>query len=344
MSGNRLKLVLAFLAVYIIWGSTYLAIRFAIETLPPFLMAGVRFLVAGSVLYWWARRRGAPAPQRINWKAAALLAVLLLIGGNGGVVWAEQRVPSGLAALLIATEPFWIVMLDWLRPGGSRPSLAVSAGLVFGFIGVALLVSPFDLAGGGAVDPIGAAVVILASLSWAAGSLWTARGAPLPRSPALATGMEMLVGGALFILIGTAAGEWSGVSLASMSLKSVLALLYLTVFGAIVGFTAYVYLLQHTTPSKASTYAYVNPVIAVFLGWALAGEAINGRVALAALAIVTAVVMITRHHAQPSANRKAESERIPDSGIRDSQHASQPPIRTPHSDLRTPRSKTAPRA
>lgn len=217
-------------------------------TLPPFLMAGVRFLLAGAILYWWARHGGAPRPERVHWKMAAVLAVLLLSGGNGGVVWAQQRVP-------------------------------------------------FDLAGGSAVDPLGAAVVVLASLSWAVGSLWTARGAPLPKSPMLTTGMEMLIGGALFMVIGTAAGEWSGVSLSSMSLKSVLALLYLVFFRAIVAFTAYVYLLQHTTPSKASTYAYVNPVIAVFLGWAFAGEELSGRVALAALVIVSAVVMITRFQA-----------------------------------------------
>jgi drug/metabolite transporter (DMT)-like permease len=291
---SRTRLVAAFLAVYVIWGSTYLGIRFAIETLPPFFMAGVRFLIAGVILYWWARRRGAPAPSGVNWKTATVVAALMLIGGNGGVVWAEQRVPSGLTALLIATEPFWIVLLDWLRPGGSRPTLTVAAGLLFGFIGVAVLVSPADLVGGGAVDPIGAVAVMLASLSWAAGSLWTARGAKLPGSPMLATGMQMLIGGVMFMVLGSFTGEWARVSVAAMSLKSVLALVYLIFFGAIIGFTAYVYLLQNTTPSKASTYAYVNPMIAVFLGWALAGESLNGRVALAAAAIISAVVMITR--------------------------------------------------
>ena len=297
----RLKLGLAFLAVYVVWGSTYLAIRFAIETLPPFLMAGVRFLLAGAILYGWAWRGGAARPDAGHWKVAAVLAVLLLVGGNGGVVWAEQRISSGLAALLIATEPFWIVMLDWLRPGGSRPRPGVVVGLLFGFVGVALLIGPVDLGGGDRVDPLGATVVILASVSWAVGSLWTARGARFPSSPTLATGMQMLIGGGLFLVIGTTVGEWSRVSLASMSLKSVLALLYLVFFGAIVAYTAYVYLLQHTTPSKASTYAYVNPVIAVLLGWALAGEELSGRIALAALAIVGAVVMITRFHAAPEA-------------------------------------------
>jgi drug/metabolite transporter (DMT)-like permease len=297
MTQNRLRLVFAFLAVYLIWGSTYLGIRFAIETLPPFLMAGTRFVTAGSVLYWWARRTGAAAPSGVNWMAAGVVGTLLLIGGNGGVVWAETRVASGLAALLIATEPFWIVLLDWLRPGGRRPGLAVAAGLLFGFIGVGLLVSPFDLIGGGRVDALGAGAVVLASLCWAMGSLYTARGARLPASPMLATGMEMLIGGALFFPLSAATGEWATFSLAAVSLKSALALLYLTVFGAIVAFTAYVYLLQNTTPARASTYAYVNPVIAVILGWAFGGEAITSRVALAAAAIIAAVVVITRHQA-----------------------------------------------
>ncbi len=297
MSNNRSRLLAAFLAVYVIWGSTYLAIRFAIETLPPFLMAGIRFLIAGTVLYLWARSRGAGVPTRVNWITAAVVGALMLIGGNGGVVWAETRVPSGLTALLLATEPFFIVLLDWLRPGGHRPRATVIASLLFGFIGVGLLVSPFDLIGGGRVDPLGAVAVILASLSWAVGSLYTARGAKLPKSPMLATGMQMLVGGLLFMVLGSVAGEWTGLSVAAISLKSVLATLYLITFGAIVGFTAYVYILKNTTPAKASTYAYVNPVIAVFLGWALGGEAVTGRAVLAAVAIVTAVIIVTRHQA-----------------------------------------------
>jgi drug/metabolite transporter (DMT)-like permease len=297
MSTGRFRLLTAFLAVYIIWGSTYLGIRFAIETIPPFLMAGIRFLIAGAVLYLWARRRGAPAPTRVQWLAAAIVGTLLLIGGNGGVVWAETRVPSGLAALLIASEPFWIVVLDWVRPNGTRPTAGVVAGLFCGFLGVALLVSPFDLIGGGRVDAIGALAIILASLSWAAGSLYTARGARLPSSPMVTTGMEMLVGGVLFLVLGGALGEWRTFSLAAVSAKSVVALLYLIVFGAIIGFTAYMYLLKNAPPARVSTYAYVNPVIAVFLGWAMAHESVNGRVLLAAAAIVSAVMLITRYQA-----------------------------------------------
>src|SRR5439155_25187108 len=233
MTQHRFRLLAAFLAIYVIWGSTYLGIRFAIETLPPFLMAGARLLLAGAVLYVWARRRGAAQPSRVHWITAAVVGSLLLIGGNGGVVWAEQRVPSGLTALLIAIEPAWIVLLDWLRPGGSRPSGTVAAGLLLGFVGVGLLVSPLDLIGGGRVDPVGAVVVILASFTWAVGSLYTARGARLPASPMLATGMEMLVGGALLLVLGSLAGEWSRFTPSAVSLRSVIALLYLPVFGAI---------------------------------------------------------------------------------------------------------------
>ena len=295
MSEGRFRLLTAFVVVYVIWGSTYLAIRFAIETLPPFGMAGVRFVAAGAILYAWARWRGAPRPVRANWIAAAVVGALLLVGGNGGVVWAEQKVPSGLAALLVATEPAWVVVLDWLRPGGHRPGVAVVGGLVVGFLGVGLLVSPTDLIGGGQVDPAGALILVLASVAWAVGSLYTARGAPLPRSPMLSTGMQMLMGGGMLLLVGTAAGEWGRFDPAAVTMKSVLALAYLLIFGAILGFTAYTYLLKNTTPARASTYAYVNPGIAVLLGWLLAGEALSPRVVLASLTIIAAVALITSH-------------------------------------------------
>lgn len=297
MNQNRFRLLAAFLAVYVIWGSTYLGIRFAIETIPPFLMAGLRFLVAGAILYVWAMTRGAERPTRVNWITAALIGFLLLIGGNGGVVWAETRIPSGLAALFIATEPFFIVLLDWLRPSGKRPKGPVVVALLLGFLGVSLLVGPWDLIGGGRVDPLGALAVIIASLSWAVGSLYTARGARLPRSPQLATGMEMLIGGAMFLVLATAMGEWGRFSVAAVSLKSALAVLYLITFGSIVAFTSYIYLLKNTTPARASTYAYVNPVIAVFLGWALGGEELTSRALLAAAFIIAAVITITRHQA-----------------------------------------------
>ncbi|HZI63839.1 MAG TPA: EamA family transporter, partial [Thermoanaerobaculia bacterium] len=257
--GERTRLLAAFAAVYVIWGSTYLAILYAIETLPPFLMAGARFLVAGAVLYGWARLRGVPRPRGLHWRSAAIVGAFLLLGGNGGVVWSEQRVPSGLAALLVATVPLWMVVFESLRPTGVRPGRGVWVGLALGLAGVALLVGRGELAGGRGADPLGAVVLIVASMSWACGSIY-ARAARLPESPLLATGMEMLSGGVLLTVAGLATGEWGRLALDQASPRSLWALLYLIVMGSLVGFTAYIYLLQKTTPALASTYAFVNPV------------------------------------------------------------------------------------
>lgn len=298
------KLVAAFAAVYLVWGSTYLAIRFAIETLPPFLMAGARFLAAGGVLYAVMRARGEPRPSPVHWRSAAVVGGLLLFLGNGGVVWAEQTVPSGVAALLVATLPLWMVLLEWARPGGERPTGRVVAGLVVGFAGLVLLVGPSELVGGQRVDPVGAGVVLFAALAWAAGSIYS-RSAPLPSSPFLATGMEMLAGGALLVAAGAVTGELGALDPAGVSARSALALAYLVVFGSLVGFTAYIWLLRVSTPSRVSTYAYVNPVVAVLLGWALAGEPLSARVLGAAAVIIAAVVLITRSRAAPSGENRS---------------------------------------
>ena len=291
MSSHRLRTILAFAAIYIIWGSTYLAIRFAIDTLPGFVMAGVRFVGAGTVLYALARRRGAPRPTHLHWRGAVIVGALMLLGGNGGVVWAEQRVPSGLAAVLIATVPLWVALLDWLWRG-TRPGGRVLAGLALGLAGIALLVGPGELAGSRGVDLLGAGVLLFASLSWAIGSIYT-RSAGLPPSPLLATAMEMLAGGVLLLVADLVTGQVAELDLGSVSLRSVLALAYLIAFGSLVAFTAYVWLLRVTTPARAATYAYVNPVVAVLLGWALAGEPLTPRTLLAAGVIVGAVVLIT---------------------------------------------------
>ncbi|HEX7239248.1 MAG TPA: EamA family transporter [Longimicrobiaceae bacterium] len=288
---SRAQVLAAFAAVYLVWGSTYLAILFALETLPPFLMAAARFLVSGAAMYAWMRARGAPRPTPANWRATAVVGAFLLVGGNGGVVWAEQRVASGLAALLVATVPLWMVLLEWWR-GGVRPRGRVWTGLVVGFAGLGVLVGPAELLGGGAADPLGAGALVAASLLWACGSVY-AKGAPLPSSPLMATGMEMLCGGALLLLLGTVLGEWGRLDVAAVSARSWLALLYLIVFGAGLGFTAYVFLLQHVEVAKVSTYAYVNPLVAVFLGWLLAGEVVTARVLVAAAVIVAAVAFIT---------------------------------------------------
>ena len=294
---SRLLLLAAFAAVYLIWGSTYLGIKFAIETLPPFIMAGTRFLVAGALLYLWARFRpggakeGRERPLPAHWRTAAVVGVLLFLCGNGGVTWAEHHIASGLAALLVATEPLWIVLLGWLLPGGVRPGGKVALGLVLGFAGVWLLVGPGTSAGG-ETHLIGAAAVIAAAFAWALGSLYSVN-APAPRSPLLASGMQMMAGGALLLLAGVLTGEWARFDLGGVSARSVAALLYLTVFGSLVAFTAYGWLLRHASPARVATYAYVNPVVAVLLGWALAGEPLTAHTLLAAAVIVASVALIT---------------------------------------------------
>ena len=291
---SGVRLVLAFIAVYVVWGSTYLFIRFAVETLPPFLMAGARFAIAGAILYLWAKIRGAPTPSRGEIQGATVAGLFLLLGGNGAVVWAEQRVPSGITALLVATVPVWMVLLDWLRPGGVRPRAGVFIGLALGLLGLGLLV------GRGAVGPdaqgadlIGAAVLVVGSILWAIGSLYV-RHSQHPSSAIVTNAVQMLAGGGALVIAGVAAGEVGRFDLADASTRSLLSLLYLVIAGSLIGFTAYTYLLQHTTPAKASTYAYVNPVVAVLLGWAFAGEAITPRTLVAAAVILAGVAIITK--------------------------------------------------
>jgi len=282
----------AFAIIYVVWGSTYLAIRFAIETLPPFLMASARFFIAGAMLYAWSRVFGGAArPTPAQWRATAVIGVLLLLGGNGLVVWAEYRVPSGIAALIIGIEPCIVVLLDWLRPSGVRPTGRVVAGLVLGLAGLVWLVGPDAILGGGRVDFFGAVALVLASLSWAVGSIYS-RHASMP-SPFLASGMQMLAGGAALLLLGVALGEPAATAWAAVSAKSVLAWIYLIIFGSIVGFSTYIWLLRVTTLARASTYAYVNPIVAVLLGWLLADEPLTLRTLVAAAVIVGGVVLIT---------------------------------------------------
>lgn len=285
----------AFAALYVVWGSTYLGIRFAIETLPPFTMAGVRFLAAGALLYGWARARSGERPTRPQWRTAVVVGALLLLGGNGGVTWAEQRIPSGVAALLVASVPMWMVLLDALRER-TRPGGAVVLGLVVGLGGIVLLVGPSSL-GGEPVDTLGALAVGGAALSWAVGSTYQ-RGAPKARGTLLNVGMQMLAGGALLLAFGLALGE--RVDFAAVSARSAWALVYLVLVGAVVGYSAYVWLLKVSTPAKASTYAYVNPIVAVLLGWWLAGEPLGPRVVAAGAAVVAAVALITTARPAPA--------------------------------------------
>jgi len=281
-----MKLAGALGIVYVVWGSTYLAMAVAGRTLPPLLMLSVRFLVAGALLYLWSARRGelARRPGRREWRAAGLVGFALLVLDTGGVAWAVQRVPSGTAALLVATVPLFMALIDRACFGVRLPAAAV-AGIATGLVGVAVLAGP-----SGDVDLAGAAVLLFASLAWAAGSAY-ARVAPLPQGFAGAS-MQMLTAGVALGVLSLATGEASRLHPAKISGESLAALAYLVVFGSLVAFTAYGWLLRKTSTPLLSTYAYVNPAVAVFLGWALAGEHVGGRELAAGLVILSSVGML----------------------------------------------------
>jgi drug/metabolite transporter (DMT)-like permease len=285
----RWKIAIAFFAVYVCWGMTYLAMRVAVVDIPPHLLSGSRFVVAGLVLYAWARLRGEPPPTARHWRAAVVIGGFLLLGGNASVAWAEERVPSGLAAVLIAVAPIWMVGLEWAR-GGARPTKRVIVGLFLGLLGVGLLVSS-RASVGSRVDPRGAALLILASASWAWGSV-ISKSAPLPKSPFLATSMEMIGGGLLLLITAGVAGQFAQFQPARVSGSAALAWSYLVVFGSLVGFTAYIWLLGVTSIAKAGTYAYVNPIVAVLMGWAILHEQVTSRMVLAAAVILVAVALV----------------------------------------------------
>jgi drug/metabolite transporter (DMT)-like permease len=306
-SSSSARVLVAFVAVYIVWGSTYRAIHYAVQTIPPFIMVGTRFLVSGALLYAWSRWRGAPRPSSREWRDAAITGVLLLCFGNGAVSWAEQRVPSGLAALLVAVVPLWMVLVDWARPGGTRPRATVLAGVIVGLIGLVVLVGPGAFTGQTDVDSAGAAVLIIGSLAWAAGSVFNRYGSR-PSSAAMSTALQMIAGSAALLLVGTVRGEITATHPVQISSASWAGWVYLVTFGSLVGFTAYIYLLQTVTPAKASTYAYVNPLVAVLLGWAIAGETVTGRSLAAAATILAGVAMITLTEGRaPAAIRETSS-------------------------------------
>jgi len=289
---RRWRIIAAFASIYTIWGSTYLAIRYAVQTMPPFLMATARFIVSGIILYAYSRWRGTPPPSRRQWRNATIAGAFLLVGGNGAVVWAEQYVPSGLTALLVSVLPFWLVIIDWVRPNGVRPRPAVVIGIILGLVGIYVLVNPAASSGQTAVRPLGAIVLILGSLSWALGSFFS-RDADLPASGIMRTGVEMIAGGFLLFVLSVASGELRGFDVHRVSHASVAGLLYLITFGALLGFTSFIWLLDKVTPAKVGTYAYVNPVVAVLLGWLIAGESLSARTVVAAAIVIGAVALIT---------------------------------------------------
>jgi len=307
---DAMLLILAFAAVYVIWGSTYLAIAVGIESFPTLLLPATRHLIAGLILYPILRWKTGIRPTAGQWRNAIMTGLLLLLVGNGGVCLAERTVPSGVAALLVALVSFWMVLLDWLRPGGLHPAPRVVASLVLGFGGLVLLVGPAHLGGSERVNPIGAGILVIGSFAWAWGSIYS-KHHDLPSSPLLGVAMQSLAGGTALWMVGLLSGEGRQLHLAAISARSWIALTYLIVFGSGIGFTAYVYLLRKSSAARVGTYAFVNPVVALFLGWLGAGEIITLRTALAAIVILTAVLLVI---SAPHKNPMEAAEVLPNPG------------------------------
>lgn len=290
----KTRIWLALLALYIVWGSTYLAIRFTVETIPPFMSAGMRFLVSGAILLVWRWAAGDIMPTKRQWRSTAIVGIFLLLGGNGLVSFAEQYVTSGIAALIIGSMPLWMVMIEALRPGGVKPGWQAILGLLIGFGGIFLLVGPAELTGSGqALDPLGVSALLAAAFLWSVGSIYS-RGADMPKSSLMATGAEMLAGSLALFLVSGLTGEWSNFSFVDVTPKSWLGLAYLITFGSMIGFVSYIWLLQNAPVSLVATYAYVNPLVAVFLGAWLANESLNARILIAGLVIIGSVVLINQ--------------------------------------------------
>lgn len=289
------NVAIAFAMVYLFWGSTFLGVRYAVETIPPLFAVGARQILAGIILFPIARLYTKEKSTLRHWLSGAFVGGLLIAGGNGSIAWAESHhTPTSLTALLVATVPLWMAIMDWLRPGGTRPTGRIFVALVVGLTGVGLLISPNDPllhTTGSVVNPICAVTLFGGSICWAIGSIYS-RHLTLPRSPLLGTSIFAMMGGAIVCLLALAIGEDKSLDISRISMHSSLAILYLAVFGTIVGFSAYTYLLRMVAPARVATYAYVNPVVAVFLGWALAHESLTARMLLAAAIILAAVALV----------------------------------------------------
>jgi drug/metabolite transporter (DMT)-like permease len=292
---NRTRIILAFAAVYVIWGSTYLFIKYAIESVPPFMMGAARFIVAGALLYALARWRGAKAPGARDWRSAAITGVLMLGLGNGAVMWAELTVPTGVVALIVSTVPIWIVLIDWLRPRGVRPRVPVFLGLALGVAGMVILIGPRAIIGQGNVDEIGVLILLVGSLGWAVGTILS-KGSKRSSSPIVYSSLQMGAAGAAMLIMSLAIGEHTRFEPGDVTPRAFFSWLYLMLAGSIIGYTAYIYLLGKVSAAKAATYAYVNPIIAVLLGWAFLREPIGGRTLIAAAVILAGVAIITLSH------------------------------------------------
>jgi len=290
---TRVRIIIAFLALYLVWGSTYLGIRFAIESIPPFLMAGARFLLAGIIMFAIAWSQGTYKSTWANWRVSLVVGACLLLAGNGGVTISEQYIDTGLAALIVAIVPIYIVILGWATGMAPRPAPIIWLGLIGGFVGVGILLGPaLRLPSNGGQHPaVGMSILLVSSFIWSAGSLYS-RSAKHAASPFLTAAQQMLCGGLLLLLTGIATDELQRFHPSSISPRSLGAFIYLVVIGAVVGYTAYIWLLRHCDPAKVATYAYVNPIVAVLLGAGFAGEKLTMRVLIAAALIIGSVAIV----------------------------------------------------
>ncbi|MCQ3938526.1 MAG: EamA family transporter [Chloroflexi bacterium] len=301
----KTKIWIALIALYIVWGSTYFGIKVAIETIPPFFHAAIRFFASGLILVAWQRGAGNEMPTRKQWIAAAIIGNLLLLGGNGLVSWAEQFIPSGIAALIVGSVPMFLVVLDAIRPGGKKPTWQAIVGLVVGFIGIFILVGPAEISGGELeLNPLGVIALLAACLLWAGGSIYS-KSADLPKSSLMSTGAQMLMGSVGLLAVSGLTGELSGWDAAAVSPRSIYGLLYLIFIGSLIGFVAYGWLLQNAPISLVATYAYVNPIVAVILGYFLGNEALEPRIWLAT-AIIIGAVMFINSRSKPQSRKEAK--------------------------------------
>ncbi len=306
---SQLLVLVSFAIIYIVWGSTYLAIRYAVETIPPLVTAGFRHLSAGSVLLMWAWMRGY-RPTRREWYGSAVLGFLFFLMGHGSLHWAEQVVPSGLAALLVATEPLWITLLALVLSHKQKLNVPSVAGLLIGFLGVLLLTTDSAISSQRSLL-IGATVTILGTVAWALGMLYSKESKSLPHDSVARAGMSLLIGSWMLLATAGITGEFRGFHWSAVSGKSLLGLLYLIVFGSIVAYTAYMWLLERTSPTLIATHTYVNPIVAVLLGWLLAGEQLTGRALVAAGLVIVSVVCVSFGHSeerQPEVGRELDEE------------------------------------
>jgi drug/metabolite transporter (DMT)-like permease len=308
------KVLLAFAIIYFVWGSTFLAIRVGVREVPPFLLAGMRFLAAGLALYIWMRLRGTPSPRASEWRSASILAFFIFVIDYGLLFWAERRVPSGVAAVILATIPVFMTLSEIVFLRTQRLTLRLASALLIGIGGVAVLVGRTIHLNEAPVDTAGACALIVSAISWSVAAALT-RKVPLPASKVMSSGAQMLSGGVMLVVTAALLGEFRGFHFQAVSRGAWIALVYLIVAGSIVAFTAYVWLIHHESPTKVGTYAYVNPVVAVVLGYFWGGEAIGPRTILGTLLVLVSVVVITTTPAKRAVAARDEADRLAESSV-----------------------------